>query len=191
MRILVPVFAIIVTGCQHTVRSQAEIKVFGSNISKTDYNFHFKKHSSHREYSGLENIFQMKAKFLSYKTLELINRKKASIYQWDTSKLEEQILKTNSTAASSSTVFISFYSRKLPDLKDWEVTIEVGDAKYKASLMEKKEVFGQVFPFHDDWSKGYYAKFLLPTTKLESDLAGLDVKLIVTSKIGGGFTSLH
>ena len=176
-------------GCQHVVESEAERQEFGHNISNRDYVQHFKNHAFYRGYSGLVNTFQIRAKFLDYKTIEYINRKKASLYQWSLDELQDQIQKTNADAAGNSVVFISFYSRSKGDLKDWHVHIMVDDIRYEAVIDEADDI--KLFPFKDRWSGGYYAKFAIPTSQLESYLENSDVKLVITSEEGGGKVTLR
>ena len=185
---MIRIIFLLLLGCQHVVESEAERRKFGNSISTRDYEEHFKDHAFYRGYYGLVNTFQIRAKFLDYKTSELINRRKASLYQWSLDELQEQIQSTNSDAAASSVVFISFYSRERSSLKDWHVRITVDDVRYEADIDTADDV--ELFPFKDRWSDGYYAKFAIPTSQLESHIENSDVKLIVSSAKGGGKVTL-
>lgn len=145
--------------------------------SKTPEDVTIKNASAGEEtYRGAYNTFTFRATLMTRKVAEAIISKRNTFYKWDAAKRAEARAKMEEHQATSTDVFISFFT---PEPRDnnldqrnaiWKVYLETGGRRYEPIVKKDTTHFTELqslITYHVRWNTPYVATFAIPTSQLD------------------------
>ncbi|PIU00079.1 MAG: hypothetical protein COT74_06930 [Bdellovibrionales bacterium CG10_big_fil_rev_8_21_14_0_10_45_34] len=144
-----------------------------------------------KSYSGLVTNFEMAVTPISNRAADLILQKKAMVYEWPASKIQQERDEDQQQRAFEYEMFVSFFSnsRELINLADadslWKIFLDQDGKRYEAKLVRATEKFPELnnrFPHFTRWAKGFWMKFAVPTHIAEQSSAVLTITGPVDSR---------
>lgn len=127
-------------------------------------------------YNGLANVFEIRALALNERVVAAQVRRKSQQFQWSEEQTRREFEKANQSASSQLQFFISFFTPdgNHNDLSNsstlWKVFLDVNGKRYSASVEKapgKLTELQNLFPFHNQFSNGYFATVLAPRSLIE------------------------
>lgn len=178
--------AMTLTGCA----TSPEHSVEGVNlITEDQYDELIQKNSAQKEiYSGLYNTLNVRATLLRPSTNQGVVQKNARLYQWNKSKYDEEVLKSQQKAQQETEIFVSFFTpeKKHDDLHKnktlWKIFLDVNGKRYEGKAAKIKLLTTEIqafYPEHNTFSTPYLVSFGVPANSLEKS----DAKLTLTGPI--------
>lgn len=159
-------------------------------ISQSDYDKVLDSQTKNIEtYNGLYNTVNMSGSLLRNVLIEAQLRQMARLYQWNTSKFEEEKKKRLEASQKSTEVFVSFYTpeKKHDDLNKnqtlWKIFMDVGGRRLEGKATKIKLLTNEVqglYTYHSRFSTPYMITFPIPTNEVE----GRETKLTITGTVG-------
>lgn len=131
----------------------------------------------HREYLGINQIFDLRATFLTTAVHSEQLKYKAHFKNWGPEKALSEKTDLNQKVTAKSSMFLSFFSpnrksNKLDkEFSDWSIFIIVGNTEIPGEirLFENQSDHVKVFyPESPPWSKTYLAEFPIDTNQIQS-----------------------
>jgi hypothetical protein len=141
------------------------------------------------QYDGFNQTFQAGATLMTTAMHTAALARRADFQKWDANKLQQERDRTFQNIASSTKVFIRFYTPN-SDYDDlhlpksmWKVYLEHEGKRYEAKIEKTKDKLAELtllYPDFDRFNTGYEATFSVPTSAIE---AGQSI-LTITSSLG-------
>lgn len=166
-------------------------------INEDQYDELIQKNSAQKEiYSGLYNTLNVRATLLRPSTNLGVVQKNARLYQWNKSKYDEEVLKSQQKAQQETEIFVSFFTpeKKHDDLHKnktlWKIFLDVNGKRYEGKAAKIKLLTTEIqafYPEHNTFSTPYLVSFGVPANSLEKS----DAKLTLTGPITSVSLDFH
>lgn len=178
-------FAVVGLGASSCITTS--LNPTGNSAVKTHVNYDDRINAysdGEAEYVGFYNNFDFRATLLNGPIREALIDQQAGIFQWDPEKRSTEREKSFQEMASTTTVFMSFYTpeRRNDNLGDpksiWRVYLETGGRRYQGKVTRLRTPLPEVqalYPYHSRWNSAYSMEFPIPTTAIEGQGSALTV----------------
>lgn len=166
-----------------------------SNLTKIDQNLNYNQTisrytKSDKQYSGLDNTYQVSVTYLGREMTDLKNRKLALVQQWTAQQIEKARYKANKNLGKTTNFTVLLYTPngRQNDLKKgetsiWRTYLEVGGKKYLGTAEPSGLTVSQLktlYPEMTNFSRAYRVYFPIPDDEVSSE----SITFVMASELG-------
>ena len=185
-KLLLPLSLIFLVSCASPYGVQPGLQL----ISESEYDQIINQFSDKdRQYSGLYNLFDMRATLLNTPVKLAQVDHSARLFQWDKAKYDTEREKALSDLTKETQVFVSFFTpeKRHDDLHKsktlWKIFLDIDGRRYEGRATKMKQLTTEIrsfYPDHNSFSTPYLISFPVGAKTLE----GKNSTLVITGPVG-------